>query len=183
MMTHYNESTQEFWVDFGKPVLRATVEKIEGFSRLPAGWHFGEGGPPSAETIKLAIQFESLGRLMGFRTDAFPGIDGGIIVAFYATNDHCLELTIHADGALSIAYEIGVGFNYIEEDLGENVSIEEIFSALKRLADSDRCSSDQLASSFMIRDAKGSPLNVSPRQAATARFRSSTWTASRLRAA
>jgi hypothetical protein len=61
-----------------------TRKKIEGFARLPEGWHYGSGSPATARVIDLALRTEAMLRNAGYpKTDAFPGVSGEIVVTGY----------------------------------------------------------------------------------------------------
>jgi hypothetical protein len=61
-----------------------TRKKIEGFARLPEGWHYGSGSPATALATDLALRAEAMLRAAGYpTTDAFPGVGGEIVVTGY----------------------------------------------------------------------------------------------------
>ena len=87
------------------------LRKIEQFANLRQGWRYGEGIPPSAETIRMA-QFILLAMLTGgFKiTDAFAEVDGDISVTAYHSRakkgyKHYIEFTIEADGQINAIRE------------------------------------------------------------------------------
>ena len=85
----------------------STVRKINEFGSLPKGWNFGSGIPSRKDTAKLAKKVLEFGVAEGFvRHDAFPGINGQIILTMYVRN-HCLEFDIADDGKISIVWEEG----------------------------------------------------------------------------
>ena len=82
-----------------------TVRKIESFAELRAGWHFGEGGPISRDRISVAKEFHNTLISLGFTTtDAFPGVNGEIMLAAYV-GQRCIEIVIEADDTISLVYE------------------------------------------------------------------------------
>jgi hypothetical protein len=82
-----------------------TTAKIKSFRELEPGWHYHEGGPPSAATVARAIYLHRLMRLLGFaETDAFPGTEGEILLAAYL-GDHCVEILVETEGKVSITHE------------------------------------------------------------------------------
>lgn len=82
-----------------------TLQKLESFAALPQGWHYGRGGPISAETHQLAAQIwnDLLGA--GFTlTDAFPGSDGEVQLTAYH-QDHFLSLMIEPGGETTLLHQ------------------------------------------------------------------------------
>lgn len=65
----------------GEPM--ATASKIQSYLNLPAGWHYGKGGPANSDTVFLAARAEAMLREAGYETDSFPGVDGEILVCGY----------------------------------------------------------------------------------------------------
>lgn len=110
--SHYAEDPSSFWGSGGVPVStldHPTERKCRSFLKLPAGWHFGEGIPPSMDTISRVLSFHDEA-IPGFPlSDAFPGIGGEVMLAFYLKG-HCLEFTFEPDGRLFfVQEENGVG--------------------------------------------------------------------------
>ena len=57
--------------------VQTTQNKILGFAEYVAGWHFGEGVPPTWNAIERALRIETFLRSLGFgETDAFLGVSG-----------------------------------------------------------------------------------------------------------
>src|SRR5437870_2555161 len=79
-------------------MLKDAIEtKIETFSKLPAGWHYGEGVAPSRRAINAATAWNRILRALGFQhTDAFSGIAGEILVTAYH-GDHQIEVVVEPD--------------------------------------------------------------------------------------
>ncbi len=72
-----------------------TEKKLNEFLSLPVGWHYGQGGPISHRLVDLAKQIVYRAFLLGFSsTDAFPGVDGGILITVYE-RDHTLEIRLY----------------------------------------------------------------------------------------
>lgn len=72
----------------------AASKKIDSFSELPKGWHYGDGEAALKDVIDAALKIEAHLRMIGFsHTDAFPGADGEIMVVGYR-GDHDLEVTL-----------------------------------------------------------------------------------------
>ena len=118
-----------------------TKDKIRGFSSFKKGWHFGEGVPPSKELLKIAVNMADRVALSGFRSDAFPGIDGEIMVTAYHGGDY-LEFTFETDGTVTfvrekgeteIAYEEKLTFKQAKKRLND-FGIEKIWKNLSGLS-------------------------------------------------
>jgi hypothetical protein len=82
-----------------------TEEKIRSFSTLPVGWHYGSGRAPSPEMIATAIQWHRHLTGLGFTViDAFPGINGEIMVTAYE-GAHYVELLLDTISTVSLIHE------------------------------------------------------------------------------
>jgi hypothetical protein len=106
-----------------------TIRKIADFTRLPRGWHYGEGVPASRLLALRAVLFLSRPTLIlgSVRTDAFPGINGEIQVTIYRGKSY-LELTIEPNGKttfvrenddVEIEYQQDLSSQEIEDRLSE----------------------------------------------------------------
>jgi hypothetical protein len=83
----------------------ATSAKIRSFAKLPAGWHYGRGVPPSDDVVARALSWYRLFQQLGFaETDAFPGVRGEIAVTAYE-GDHYISVGIEPDGTLTVLYQ------------------------------------------------------------------------------
>jgi hypothetical protein len=102
------------FVDIKLPALDAmsdTPEKIISFGELPAGWHYGNGGPIDDAVIDIALDLYWHLALNHFtHTDAFPGADGEIqLTAYHTASDgtrYYIGIIIEPTGQLSLVYEI-----------------------------------------------------------------------------
>lgn len=81
-----------------------TTRKIKSFRDRKPGWHYGGGVPPTEEIAKKAISISDLAAQLGYASDAFPGIDGEIMVAVYHKPGH-LEFTVEVNGRITFARE------------------------------------------------------------------------------
>jgi hypothetical protein len=106
---------------------RSDIEaRILSFGELGDGWHFGEGQAPPIDIIDRAIELHHILKSSGFRsTNAFPGIDGEVIVSAYRENFY-LEFTLEVDGSLSFIFEQ----NDVEEISIEGLTIENVLSVI-----------------------------------------------------
>ena len=87
-----------------EPRENATKDKIRGFSSLKEGWHFHEGGPPTKELLQVAVNMADRVAMSGFRSDAFPGIDGEIMITVYH-DDNYLEFIFETDESVTFVKE------------------------------------------------------------------------------
>lgn len=119
-----------------------TLLRINDFSSLPKGWHFGEGSEISDDAIDVASKvFYGLFSQGISITDAFPGVDGEVRVTGYF-NEHYIEITVENDCSITYLYEV----NDIEKEYQENISFSDALSAIKKITtniDPDKCLYDQ----------------------------------------
>jgi hypothetical protein len=118
------------WVSASFGVPNATATKIQSFSKLPAGWHYGQGTAPIKQVIDAAIALNnSLNGLGLFWTDAFPGASGEILVtAYYGA--HQIDLIVETDLTVSLTYE------HNEQELRDihRASVKDALDELTRIA-------------------------------------------------
>lgn len=72
------------------------IELIEGFEKLPDGWHFGEGVAAKHSTVERAQKIALIAATNGWELEAFPGISGDITVSCYR-DELELEIIVKAD--------------------------------------------------------------------------------------
>ena len=101
---------------------------IRSFSNLPAGWHYGSGVGADPYAVDVALSITSL--LIDHRArniEAFPDLDGGILVCGYHKQD-TLEILCRPGGRINYVHEINdelanerenVSQRQVEEYLGE----------------------------------------------------------------
>ena len=86
-----------------------TEKRIRSFSSLEAGWHYGEGVEFNLDVQDAAISLNALAVKWGLiATDAFPGIDGGILLTI-CHREHYLEFRVEPDCAVSFCRELNDG--------------------------------------------------------------------------
>src|SRR6266496_6641628 len=108
--------------------LSDTGKKIQSFSRLRQGWHFGEGSAPSETLIKKAIELDGLAQSLGFTdTDAFPGPNGEVRYCVYDGPNY-YEFTLEIDGSVTTVIESDA------TELESVASFEEARDILKRFS-------------------------------------------------
>ena len=85
------------------PTTSQTILKVKNFANLPDGWRFGEGVVIQDSKIALAVRLLHYANEKGLeRSNAFALADGGLLVSFYI-DKYTLDLTLEADGSLTIA--------------------------------------------------------------------------------
>lgn len=83
----------------------STIEKIQSFGNFTQGWSFGEGVPFAPSILLKAMQLIKTAHALGFAdTDAFPGLNGEVMVTIYWGQDYW-EFTIEPDETITFAYE------------------------------------------------------------------------------
>jgi hypothetical protein len=100
--------------------LAGVRRKIASFAELEEGWDFGAGRPSPPEVVAFAQQICEAGKWFAERANAFPGVDGEIVVAFYF-GDNIVDITVNTDLTLDYVHELGRGVEYEELACGENV--------------------------------------------------------------
>lgn len=85
----------------------STTAKIRSFKTFQEGWSFGEGVKFSDNILNKAVKINETALKSGFQeTDAFPGLNGEIMVALYLEQDYW-EFTLEPDESLTFVYEQG----------------------------------------------------------------------------
>ena len=92
-------------------------EQIESFAKLKQGWNFGEGESFSQQVIDNAIFIYKIGKMHGLLAEAFPGIDGDIVISFQ-NKEHFLDIKINPNASFVAEYEKGIGENFTSTLLG-----------------------------------------------------------------
>jgi len=83
---------------FMQPDKFPSHSKLETFRHLPAGWHYGKGGPISADAINRAKHVVDTLAINGFtHTDVFPNEGGEVLVTAYH-QEHYLSVTVEEQG-------------------------------------------------------------------------------------
>ncbi|MEZ4866284.1 MAG: hypothetical protein R3C14_33515 [Caldilineaceae bacterium] len=85
--------------------MQTTFEKIQSFAQLQPGWGFGEGIAFAQSTLNKAIQLAKTAHTLGFHeTDAFPGLNGEIMVTVYQGKEYW-EFTLQPTETIIFVYE------------------------------------------------------------------------------
>ena len=97
--------------------MKTTVDKIQSFAGFQPGWSFGEGIEFAQNTLNKALQLAKTAYMLGFHeTDAFPGLNGEIMVTIYQGRDYW-EFTVQPVETLTFVYEKGEETLVYEEGL------------------------------------------------------------------
>ena len=120
-----NFAEQRYRVTSGRKT-SDTSRKIQSFMDLPVGWHYGEGQPCAPSIRDAALQTHAFLLGLGFaETDAFPGIDGGLLLTIYHAA-HYFELRFENDGTITYRHEI----DDIEIDEQEALGLQQVQTLL-----------------------------------------------------
>jgi len=105
-----------------QPLELATEAKIASFSTLPTGWHYGRGGPIQTHTVSLSQRIVRIFSDFNIgKTDAFPGVDGEVMVTAYSDDDY-YEIVISSADKISILRETSRIENFSQGDLDEKTA-------------------------------------------------------------
>src|SRR5688500_3315166 len=109
-----------------------TSEQINSFLNLPKGWHYGSGVPMSEITTEIALEFNEYAENYGLVTEAFPGVDGEILLCVYGWEENNLDITIYFS-------DIGYRLEQNDEtlDYEEFSTAEDIYELINSLAKVD----------------------------------------------
>lgn len=121
-------------------VVDLTKTLITNLSKIPKGWDFGSGYPPSESVINKALQIYSLGKILSFKVEVKPETEGGIILTFYK-KDEFLDVIINKDFSIDMIHEKGFGIEFQTLLEQENVDLSNISNKLKQIKKSIECTS------------------------------------------
>ena len=83
-----------------------TSGKILGFLQLPNGWHLGGSRAIDFQVVEQAQNVVQHATSVGFtQSDAFPGPDGSVLVAFYEGLDSYVQVRVENDLRFEVMYE------------------------------------------------------------------------------
>lgn len=139
------------------PTLNETRGKLIGFAFLPEGWHHKEGVPAKEHALKTALVILNDLEEVGFsRTDAYPGLDGGVMVSAYDLPDS-YDFDVKPSGLITVAHERG------DEDVfyQEKMTVKEVRGKIKEFGVSQCHTSDCLISGTTTAGSTGD-LRVTP---------------------
>lgn len=85
--------------------MQTTLKKIQSFAQFQQGWSFGEGVAFAKTTLEKATQLTKTAHMLGFHeTDAFPGLNGEVMVTVYQGSDYW-EFTLEPTETITFVYE------------------------------------------------------------------------------
>jgi hypothetical protein len=103
----------------------AVLLKINSFSDLPVGWHYGEGGPISHLIIDMALRWYNLIiSRVAHDVDVSPSESGAVLFGFTLAGRYT-EVMCEADGYVTVVHERHaqrpIYLSHITERLAESV--------------------------------------------------------------
>jgi hypothetical protein len=153
--------------------------KLQELSQLRPGWHFGEGVPSSRRSVATAMRIWGECREFGVDGDAFPTLDGSVVLVLYGS-ERCVEVSINStDETIQLVTQVGRGFDYEEYRRVERARESDVLEAVSALVGEERkwVSLESSTRSSMTEEYSVSAVPVSPIQATEPEFRWSTSTA------
>ncbi|MDQ3011199.1 MAG: hypothetical protein M3X11_10920 [Acidobacteriota bacterium] len=127
------------------PILSETREKLLSFACLHRRWNFGEGVPAKELSLQRALAIlESLDDAGFSYTDAYPGLDGDILLSAYALPDY-YDFKVKVDGSVTVTHTRGEEDKFYQEAM----PLVEVFSNIKKFASEKWPTSDYLTSAFI----------------------------------
>jgi hypothetical protein len=109
------------------------IGKLDTFTKLPVGWHYGAGGPISQNVIATAKQLIRTLGAQGFtRTDAFANEDGEVLVTAYHRS-HYLGIGVGLAGSFTFNHEIDGHEAFYQEHMPLNELTEELSKVSKSI--------------------------------------------------
>lgn len=112
------------------PNYSETVRYIRSFAKLPEGWNYGYGKPPSEVDINIMTQLALDAGLLGFHAfEAFPGTDGEIQLAIH-DGINFYAITIETDGNFAVLHEK----NHEEVFFQEHLNYHDVVARLEEFS-------------------------------------------------
>jgi hypothetical protein len=150
-----------FIIDHNTPVQDPVEQEIWSFSNLPEGWDYGQGSPPSAETIDKAIVIYRIGKKYNLSVEVLPLGDGEIIVSF-SQGETFIDILIGEGETYRLSVEIGIGDKYEIGETINNAPINVIEDKLKKLSGFDKWNlSESSENDYSAAESSASGENVS----------------------
>jgi hypothetical protein len=100
------------------PVQDPIEQEITSLANLQAGWDYGEGLPPSQETINRAITIYHIAKKYNLLTEVFPIGDGEILLSF-CYRETFVDILVLPNNTYRLSVEIGIGNEY---EIGETIN-------------------------------------------------------------
>jgi hypothetical protein len=108
-----------------------TIAKINSFKDLPENWSFGEGVVFDSSQMEKAINLVNIAYELGLKeSDAFPGLNGEIMVTFYDNEDYW-ELILEPNNSVTYVYERGEDTSLYQEELSFDVAFGKLIKSFK----------------------------------------------------
>lgn len=104
-------------VDYSSDYPDAVQKQILDLLDLQPGWNFGSGVAFSRPTVQYALHIYRLSKSYPFEVAVFPEDDARVTLSF-AKDEHFLDVTIAHDKCISVKYELGLGENFEETEIG-----------------------------------------------------------------
>jgi hypothetical protein len=178
MIKIFNKSISNYLLYLPDSAKDEIESEIEELLDLQAGWHFGEGVPPSNKTIVFAKDVYRSCKHLGLKTKVFPSPNGGVVIVFYGKGNHCVEISVDENNAMTVSYEIGYGFEFTESFYKENATLNDAKQQCKKLIIlKNQNLSESFTQGYLIHYGEGSQAIVSKIRPATEGFPLLTYTA------
>lgn len=121
-----------------------TDRKIRSFGSFSPGWHYGRGVPAPQHVVGIARAYLMYFMMLGFtETDAFPGVDGEIMVTAYR-GTHCIEVTVGVDRTFTVTHESNGEDRYHDSGLSGVKASAAIETATSNIAQ-EECATSSLS--------------------------------------
>ena len=122
-----------FIINHNIPVQDPIEQEIMSFANLPEKWDYGEGSPPTGETIEKAIEIYRIGKKYNLSAEVLPLGNGEIIVSF-SQGETFIDILIGEHETYRLSVEIGIGDKYKIGETINNAAINVIEDRLKELS-------------------------------------------------
>lgn len=114
-----------------------SIAKVISFARLYPGWHYGAGVPAPEKRVGRAIAYIMFFNGLGLdETDAFPGVDGEVMLTAYKGR-HYLQLTLEANDRITAVYQINGDDVFYDEGLSNQDAISWIMDVVSKIEETE----------------------------------------------
>jgi hypothetical protein len=132
--------------------LEVSRGKLQEFTRLEAGWHYGRGLQTDQALLRLADWLLRKAFEHGlWRSNAFPATDGGVLLTFTQAG-HDIEIRLEVDGLHSYSHQVMADGRYLIE--ADELSTSDLWDRLQRSAEAV-CTSESSTQSTSTRTSSG----------------------------
>lgn len=147
-------------INHNTPVQDPIEREIMALANLQNGWDYGEGSPPSDETIIHAKDIYQISKKYNLFTEVFPIGHGEILLSF-SKDDIFVDILLKQDGTFQLTTEIGIGDRFERGETIEHVRLDTINAKLKELSGVAECTvSESCASDPIVRKSSVSSLKA-----------------------